>query len=249
MSKKRGDAIKADKEDSGLREAFMMNAGQIYWHLSQDLDRKLSGLLKTGEENERSIALAAATGEEIQWHRANVHVLSVACAVAVMQAFSLELFMKAALARGEMKFSTHDLGHLWEALGSEDKAGCETDFEVRLSAIKRAGHTLSPSGIRKVSYFLGEHRKDFQSFRYGEDNEGKTEKRFEPKDRMQMRVLCFAFAHVLGWGRDPLHPDGADDAAEEMIKDFSSDEDIRRTRGIVYGSSIYRAWEHSFRNR
>ena len=249
MSKKQGNVVKADKEDSGLREAFMMNAGQIYWELSHDLDRKLSWILKTGEKNMRSIALAAAKEEEIEWHRANAHVFSVACTVAVMQAFSLELFMKVALARRGAKCFTHDLRALWKTLGSEDKARCKTDFKVRILAIKRAGHILSPDGKKKIPALLKRHRGDFQFFRYGEVAKGRMDTQFKLKDRMQMRVLCFTFAHVLGWGRDPLHPDGADDAAEEMIKDFSSDEDIRRTRGIVYGSSIFQAWEHSFGNR
>ena len=138
----------------------------------------------------------------------------IPCATAGMQAFTIEMLLKAALVRTGKKaedVNGHDLAALWEELGKTKEGNrirnrCEADLKAKLAAAQAAGYRAGTQDgpVTPIGGLLERHAKDFEHFRYGQVVERKGRKRrrvmaeqFTVRDRLGIFLAIEALEDII----------------------------------------------------
>lgn len=150
----------------------------------------------------------------------------IPCAIASMQAYTIEIFLKAALVRAGAKVREmhgHELSERWQELQKMAPGvwkACTTDFRGRLAAAEQAGYRPSekddaPLPIKRL---LKRHDGDFVKFRYGQDGEntkqGQMPQSITVKDRLPLFLFIQTLEHVVAKEQKPLTTEDKEEVLE-----------------------------------
>ena len=157
--------------------------------------------------------------------------------IAGMQAFSIEMLIKAALIMTGSKVRninpTHSLHKLWKKLEDNDKnlvERCVEDLSSRRSIASAMEYEEGGKGEKNIPTMLKDHHDDFHIMRYGQTRQGKGSmmKEIVATDRLGLFLFIQTLERVIFYGEDPISPDDTD-KVKELRKTL--DQHFGRDRG------------------
>ena len=194
-----------------MAEGYWLTAGLVWSSAAQKMQVEASTLEKSIVENKREILDWALThvGSGKVPPPVNIvipHVQPKAIITVNMgiQAFAIEILLKAGLARQGMAETVwqlrHDIVAAWDKLDASVQDECQADFNARVEACKQTGR-YDAEQHEVIRDLLIAHRDDFMDFRYGQSDgpKGKIMRTATIRDRLNLLILLITLESVIAF--------------------------------------------------